>query len=307
MFFGTIGIVSSGGGSYPPYGTLLSSYCAFITDYDYAGSPWSGEFSSVGVYANGSGGTYTETIGTNMNGCYHPSGFVYFSEGGDLYLSWVHGDDAGDFAYGYDSSTTVADGAGGSYISSESGLYATNGQVVHSYEGYDYANNWPTAELLRFTSSGGPQLYTESVPAQGVLISATCSTMQGNDAVGTYWSDIPATYYLLADGLGGTISGYYADSNCGYYPNGYVTSYYTVDSYVYYTEQNGTNHLWVYRTDGYYTAYDSTNSTYDYSSTIFYAEYGYMFYSYYDADADHLVEYRYDGSDSYYITYNTNY
>lgn len=307
MFFATIGIVATSGG-FPANGTLLSSYCAYATDYDYVGTFWDGYFLAMGVYADGIGGTYESSISQNSSGCWHPSGFVYYSSGGDLYLEWSHGSDIGSFMYGYDYSIQTADGAGGSYYGSGNGLYATEGQVVHSYEGYDYINGWPTNELLRFRSQAGngPELYEESFIASGYIFNSYCTTVNATDAQGTNWSGVPATFYEQADGMGGTVTGHYIDTNCGYMPSGYVFYYAIFDAEgLLYMPESGPEVTWYYSYTETIEAYDGTGGTYSYSNgPILYHPAGYVFYSFYDYENSQNVYFHFDGFNGYYVTYD---
>lgn len=302
MFFGTIGILS--GGSFPPAGTLLSSFCQSVSGYDNSGTYYNGTWSSVGVYANGSGGSYYAVIGDNVNGCWHPSGWFYVNSSNDESIAWTHGMDSGNFVYGYSFDTSYADGAGGAISASGTNITASHNTVVHSYEGYDYTNNWPTNELLRFSTTNGPELYTSSVPAPGVVIDQGCSSINSTDAWGVVWEMVPASYTTYADGFGGSGTSYEVTGGCGYLPSGYYTSAVPTEYFLYYTDQFGNQSApWHYETIVSYEAADGTGGSYSGTFVAWSALYGDYIYSYYDEAGQQMVFYYYNGMGGYYVSY----
>ena len=302
MFFGTIGFVAGAGG-FPAAGTLLSTYCEETSSYDANNNYYNGAFLAVGNYADGLGGSYTSTIGANSNGCWYPAGYLFSYAYGDLTTLWSHGGYAGSFTYGYYSNGQASDGAGGAYSFNDSNITVEDNQIVHSYEGYDSMNNWYVNEVLYFDLETA-SLVTASWPFAGTVLSSACTTNSYTDAAGTEWS-VGVRQEMIADGVGGY--SYTTTPNtgdCGYWPNGFVTSYNVTPLVIYYYDPEiqqtftyGNQYDYVYA-DGSGGSNSSSSQSIDYPA-------GFIFFSYYDEAGAQTVNYHFDGVNSYYISYST--
>ena len=301
MFFGTIGFVAGRGG-FPAAGTLLSTYCDETSSYDANNTYYNGSFLAVGIYADGTGGSYTSTIGSGTNGCWYPYGYLYSYSSGDLTILWSHGSDSGNFTYGYYSNGQASDGAGGSYSFNDSFITAGDNQIVHSYEGYDSINNWYVNEVLYFDLET-TSLQTTSWPVAGTLISSGCTTAGYMDAYGTIWS-VGVYQEQVADGVGGyTYINTPNTTECGYWPSGYYLSYMTTQEVLYYYDNNSNYLSFHYANSTTYDQADGTGNSTSGGFTDYLYSAGYIFYSYYDEAGAQTVNYRFDGVNSYYIDY----
>lgn len=153
MFVGLPGFVQiNGGGSFPPAGTVLSSHCSGPSaqdsgPQDYAdafGTIWNGMFTLWQQIADGSGGSYWQSLGNNnsdaFSSCWLPYGFALYQDSGYLYLTWEGCGSGGEFGpngsyYNYQ----YADGSGGSYWDSGQTIYDPPSAGTIIYEsGTDY-------------------------------------------------------------------------------------------------------------------------------------------------------------------------
>jgi len=289
--------------SFPAAGTILSSSCLSTDGYDYNNNYWTGTWTAEIEYADGDGGSYTDTAGNTL-GCWYPSGYVLDSSSSDATLSWSHGYDSGDFVYGSNYSTTTADGSGNSVVNSGTTVTATDNQTVHTYEGYDGANGWYTNEVLYFDLET-VSLQNTSYPAAGTTISSGCTTIDSEDSSGYTWTGVNAYYYTTADGYGGSASTYTLDDyTCGYLPSGYYTSYSLNTNYLYYYDEYATEQSWAWGETLYYTQANGYGGSDSGDSTNYYQESGYIFYSYYDGAGLQYINYHYDGGTGYYTSYS---
>lgn len=287
--------------SFPAAGTILSSSCISSDGYDFNNTYWTGTWTAEIEYADGDGGSYTDTA-DNTLGCWYPSGWVLDSSSSDATLSWTHGVDSGDFVYGYNGSTTTANGDGSTTTSSGTTATATDNQVVHTYEGYDGTNGWITNEVLYFDLDT-TSLVTASYPQAGTTISSGCTTIDSTDSSGYTWTGVNAYYYTTADGYGGSTSTYTVDDpTCGYLPSGYYTSYSLGTNYIYYYDEYSTEQSWAWGETLYYTQADGSGSFNSGDNTNYYQSSGYIFYSYYDSAGGYYINYHFDGVNSYYTS-----
>lgn len=285
--------------SFPAAGTILSSSCISTDGYDSANNYWTGTWTAEIEYADGDGGSYTDTANDTL-GCWYPSGWVFESTSSDATLSWSHGYDSGDFVYGSSTTSTVANGDGTSTSGSSTSVTASDGQTVHAYEGYDGANGWNTNEILYFDLAT-TSLVASSYPASGVVTSSGCTTIDSTDANNVLWNGVSAYYTTTADGYGGSSTNYQLNTEtCGYLPSGYWTSYNAGNASFSYYDEYSTEQYFVYgtTTSGYYAdgnggSIESTNTSNNYES-------GYTFYSYYDGAGAQTIYYAFDGTNSYY-------
>lgn len=296
----TIGIVAAGTESFPNAGRLLSTFCQSADGYDAASIYWSGSWTSVGTYADGSGGSYNSTIGDNINGCWHPAGYTYYTNNYDLQHNWNHGTHYGIFTYGYHYESTYSNGAGGVLGGSSDSISATNGQIVHSYGFTDGATGYPMTSYLYFSTADN-QLHENNYINAGTNVGENCYSEHINDASG---SSYYVSYKLVAyaDGAGGSYYGphEYNTTMCGYLPNGFWESYTSnYETLIYYDENSSTqtfqygNFYYGYRSDGFGGNYYESNIDIWYLS-------GFVFYSFYDLAGFQTINYAFDGSSGYY-------
>lgn len=303
----------SGSPSYYEYteygsGSLISTQCVATSGYDYNGNYWSGSWDYEETYSDGMGGFYSNIVGSNINGCWYPSGWVFSSSGGDLSIEWSHGGNSGTFVYGNNSQNTFSDGAGGSYSDGGTVISATDNQVVNSYTNLDSATGYTIHYTLYFRASDNTLQTGEFIEA-GTLLSEYCGTKPSTtDARGVTYYDLPAKVYQYADGIGGSYYSYNIDDgSCGgYTPAGF---FYTYEVYYFtlsYLDQYGSGASWNYGEEGRGDAADGTGNGYGYPTVAYttIAPSGTVFYLYYDSAGNQYVNYVFDGVDSYTIVYS---
>jgi hypothetical protein len=301
MFFGTIGFVAGRGG-FPAAGTLLSTFCDSASGYDANNTYYSGSWTAVGNYADGLGGSYSATIGNNTLGCYYPSGWLLSYNYGDLTLQWSHGTDSGYFTYGSYNNGTAADGVGGSYSFNNSSVSATDNQIVHSDESYDYVNNWYVNEVLYFDLET-VSLVSASWPFAGTILSSDCTTNSYTDAGGGTWL-VGVRQEQIADGVGGySYTNTPNTGDCGYWPSGYYLSYLNTLEVLYYYDYDSNYLSFGYANSTTYDQADGYGGSTSGGSLDYLYSAGHIFYSYYDEVGFQTVNYRFDGVNSYYIDY----
>lgn len=289
--------------SFPAAGTILSSSCVSSSGYDFANNYWTGTWTAQIEYADGDGGSYSGTA-DNTLGCWYPSGWVLDSSSSDATLSWTHGVDSGDFVYGYNYSSTVANGDGTTTTNSGTTVTATDNQSVHTYEGYDGANGWNTNEVLYFDYDT-TSLVASSYPAAGTTISSGCTTIDSTDSSGYTWTGVNAYYSTVADGWGGSATSYQLDNpSCGYLPSGYYTAYSVSSLVVSYNDGFGNWYGWNYGETIYYSQADGMGSILSGDFTNIFYSAGYTFYSYFDDAGQQTLYYHFDGVNSYYVDTN---
>jgi hypothetical protein len=238
--------------------------------------------------------------GSNQDGCYIPSGYVFSSSYGDLSVSYAHGPNSGNFVYGSTSSTNYSDGVGGSYNSGGDSISAADGTVVSSYEFTDSVTFYSMTSYLRFSTADN-QLHETNYITAGVDLGFGCYSSEMTDAAGGLYT-VPYGQYTYADGAGGTYGGPpdYNALPCGYHPSGFWTTYSETQTSFSYTDQNTIGWTFAYGKawNGY--AYDgSGNTNYQEGSELWYSS-GHVFYSYYDEAGMNTVYYAFDGNNGYY-------
>jgi len=218
----TVGIVAAGK-AFTPAGTLLSTFCQSTSGTDAGGVHYDGAWESFGIYANGSGGTYSGFIGTDINGCHFPSGYYFSYSSSPSTIHWTNSQSgqSGDFVYFTVYNWTVADGAGGSYTGG-TGTGAYYGEIIDNYYDATTDLNYIVAFDPQGGGTGVPSYFEYSVPSVGTVISTQCLPTSSYDANGTLWEgawDYGVTY---ADGTGGTYSTIQGSNVNGcYVPAGY--------------------------------------------------------------------------------------
>lgn len=205
----TEGVVVHGDLAFPQNGYLISASCDETTAYDQLGVPFTGNFLSTNVYANGNGGTYTNS-GVNQNGCWYPYGFCTITEyvANQSVFSWSGLGQSGSFIYHKDFANVKADGNGGTFLEMTTTWDAAIDTLI--YEG-----------PLEFGSSvkyDGNESYYIFHQAYGFPLPQGSGNLYVNFAMtselllaGTYTED------RFADGLGGA---YTANLFNNWYPNG---------------------------------------------------------------------------------------
>jgi hypothetical protein len=248
----TIGIIAVGG--FRPAGILISSYCQGISGFDAAGHYYSGSWVSVGVYTNGTGGTYESPIGENTNGCYYPSGYYLTYNEFPSKISWINSQSgqSGEYTWYAAYSWTVADGAGGSTSGGTGIQFGYYGTIINSYFNSTDGRNYIVAFDPLGGGSGNPSYYEYSTTGAGQLISSQCITTSGQDAQGTYWYGSWLYEETYSDGSGGSYSTIIGNNMGGcWYPAGYKTFYQQSDL----THQWSHGIYWGYFTYGYAYGY----------------------------------------------------
>ena len=125
----------------------MSSYCNYEYVSDYQNNQWQGYFQNVSVYADGNGGSFTNTQ-DNFNGCWYPYGYCYNFGGSDSQLYWQlnNGGGSGNFTWGSSYGGTYSDGSGGTYDSNGVNDYYNSGYIIYdngqSQAVYDGSGNW---------------------------------------------------------------------------------------------------------------------------------------------------------------------
>jgi hypothetical protein len=299
----TIGIVA-GKTSFPIYGTLLGTYCTATSAVDAISQYWSGSWDSWGIYADGYGGSFNTSLGSNNNGCFIPYGFYYSYDPYQGIIYWSHGTESGAFSYGDGYNATISDGNSGSINIQNFSLTVTDGQVVHSYTATDGATGYPANYILYFRASDSTLQNTSYIVA-GTLVGQSCTTLYNQqDAAGNIWN-VGAREYMYADGVGGYYYTYQTDvQECGYLPSGYYTQYSYEELYISYYTYEGNPQTFNY---GFSTASqiaDGINGSTVGASTTIYNPAGYIFYSYYDVAGQQTVNYVFDGIQGYAIVYS---
>jgi hypothetical protein len=175
---------------------------------------------------------------------------------------------------------------------------------VNQYTANDPTTNYPTQYTLYFSITGNTLQSTEYIVA-GTLIGDYCTTINSTDAKGLGWT-INSHQYQYANGYGGST---YTDNTntmeCGFLPSGYWTYYIVNELIIYYYDQNNSQQFFVYGNESGGDQADGTGNTYPSTDGItLYYPIGYIFYSYYDEAGQQTVNYCFDGTNSYYISYS---
>lgn len=285
-----------------PAGTFISAACTFAEGYDYNNNYYSGDWNYSVTRADGAGGSYTNVEGSNSNGCYVPSGIVYYASNSDSSISYSHGPNSGIFIYGTYGESTVSDGAGGSYSSSGSYISAANGTVVSSYDYTDGATGYPMTSYLKFLVSDTSQLHEFNYIQAGTNVGSSCSYGNIQDASGIIWNNVYYRLTAYADGNGGSYYGAneYNTMMCGYLPSGFWDSYSTYALSFSYTgpDNNGYTFQYGYNYDG--NMQDSFGGSFPQSGTVISYSYGYVFNAFYDEAGQQTIYYAFDGNNGYY-------
>lgn len=217
MFVALPGFIgsASGGPVYPPYGTLISSHCsgwsaqdAGNENYsDASANVWNGMYTTWQELANGSGGSFWQSLGNNSSdiysSCWYPFGFYLQFENGENFLRWNGCGNSGSFGptgsyYNY----VQADGNGGTYSNSGGSTYLPpyDGDIIYqSGDGncctvyYDGSNSYHVNDTCVVC------------PPYGTFLGTGCQATTGTDAAGSYYEG--AWNY----------GSFYADGSCGSY------------------------------------------------------------------------------------------
>jgi hypothetical protein len=222
MFVALPGFLGSAGGGFPPPGTLLSSHCSGYSaqdagneDYtDANGTIWNGMFTTWQQLADGMGGSYWQSLGSNssdeFSSCWYPNGFCISNDSGVNYVNWEGCGSSGSFGpTSYYYNIVFADGAGGTYNDSGGGQYdpPSSGAVI-------YQSGAENCCTVYYDGNNGYYITDtcSSFPPYGTLLSSHCSgyTAQdaGNqdytDADGRIWNGMFTLWQELADGNGGS-------------------------------------------------------------------------------------------------------
>ena len=307
MIIGFTGFAFKPVSGFPAYGTILSTACTWTDGYDYNNNYWSGNWNYSVTRADGAGGSYTNVENSNVNGCWIPSGYVYYSNSLPSFIYWSHGTSSGGFEYGSSYDYTQSDGVGGTYGGTGGDITAANGTVVNSYGYIDGVTGYPMTSYLKFLVSDTSQLHEFNFIDAGTNIGSSCTYSDIQDASGTTWNNVNYRITAYANGNGGSYYGAneYNISECGYLPYGYWESY---SSYVLsfsYTDENNDIGTFIYGNNYYgYQADSFGGNNYLTGDNIHYS-YGYVFYSYYDSAGQQTIYYAFDGTSGYY-TYTSN-
>lgn len=224
MFVALPGFLGSAGGGpvYPPAGTLLSSHCSGVSAQDAGNEPytdaqgtiWNGMFTTWQELADGSGGSYWQSLGNNSSdiysSCWYPYGFCLSLSGGDYYLEWTACGSNGSFGpTGYSYSNDFADGSGGIYTVSGSGIYdpPSAGQLIYQSGAENCCQVYYDGDNGYYVNDTCP-VY----PPAGTLLSSVCSgtTSQSSgaedyiDASGAAFNGTFTLWEEIADGSGGS-------------------------------------------------------------------------------------------------------
>lgn len=296
----TIGIVAQSSG-FLPAGTLISTFCQSTSGNDAIGTYYEGAWTAIGVYANGSGGTYNSSIGNNTSGCFYPAGYYISFSQYDVYLNWTSPFESGQFIYGYTNAWTVSDGVGGELNSGQTVVTAANGQVVTQWSGTN-TSGYPTTFKLVFNANNISIEQFEFIVA-GTILSQGCVQIVVQDADALTWN-VYSNQFIYADGSGGTYTvNNLNTAQCGYLPAGYVSGKVVQDRTIAYTTYEGEGLAFIY---GELTIRDIQDGNGNFTSTsdmVWYFSAGYIFYSYYDGAGLQNVNYVYDGNAGYVIEY----
>ena len=225
MFVALPGFLGSAGGGPPPPppGTLLSSHCsgysaqdAGAEDYtDANGAIWNGMFTTWQQIADGTGGSYWQSLGNNSSdiysSCWYPNGFCLSNYSSDNYVNWEGCGSSGSFGpTSYSYNIVFADGSGGTYGDSGGGQYdpPSSGAVIYqSGEDncctvyYDGNNGY----YITDTCGGG-------YPPEGTLLSSRCAGYTSQDAGAEDYTDASGSIFggtftlweEIANGSGGS-------------------------------------------------------------------------------------------------------
>jgi len=139
-------------------GTLIGSGCSELYNYmDAAGNSWAVNV-KYNLYADGSGGEYyTYIINDSICG-YLPTGFYTAYTYDQMYISYsTYEGYPQTFNYGYSTSSSVADGYGGSTVGASINNYHPAGYIFYSYHDVD------GAQTVNFTFDGGYGYYVAYV------------------------------------------------------------------------------------------------------------------------------------------------
>jgi hypothetical protein len=283
---------------FPPLGTLLSEQCVTYSETDFNGTPQEGLWAWEATRADGSGGSTTSVEDYDVNGCYRPAGFLYYSQTSNYTLSGVWG----DFVYGYIIDENISDGMGGVVGSSQDTFTAADGELIYSSPELDTEGR-PCTHYYRFDSDTESALETVYIDSGYPLFSSCIGPDAVIDAFGTEWS-VELASVEFADGNGGSYTSSVPNwEACGPYPEGFCKTY-TADMALFITyEQNGVPiGDWQYAEDYIVTLADGTydGSTSSGGTRILY-DAGYEFYSYLEGMTNITYYYLFDGVSGYTI------
>jgi hypothetical protein len=161
----TIGIIAVGG--FRPAGILISTFCQDTSGNDAGGQYKNAAWTSVGVYTDGTGGTYESTIGDDMNGCFHPAGWHLTYSQTPSIITWTNSQSGqtGDYTWFIAYNWTQADGAGG-YVSGGTGSQiGSYGTIINTYYNSADGQNYIVAFDPSVNGTGVAGYYEYSEPA----------------------------------------------------------------------------------------------------------------------------------------------
>lgn len=209
---------------YPPYGTVLNSFCGGHWDtphyIDASGNQWDGAFTLYHEIADGNGGYFQDSGSENSDPCFYPDGYVVSAGEGESRVDWNGCGNSGSFGYATYWFAEIANGNGTTRWNgggSDYGYYA--GYLISDY-GCCY---------IRYDGSGGyyeDNQCESGCPGAGQYVGTGCISTDGVDASGAYFEGA----WQYGD--------YYTDGNCGtyasptggntngcYYPSGWKFDY----------------------------------------------------------------------------------
>jgi hypothetical protein len=207
-------------------GSGMQSTTEYLPDGTYIFSD-----SSYIYYSNGQGSYYTQSVNP-------PYGTELSTDGG----SYTANAGCGDYNVGYWSTTTYADGMGGTYSTGGSS-YTPNGQFVGNCNDYNYYSNGQGGLYQgEYTGqSGGGGGGGSSYPSYGTTTGNSGSGDNSININGSYYPNGTYSYTEYHDGNGG----FYNEYSYSYLYYGYLfasTSYYDSetmsDVYTYYYSDN---------------------------------------------------------------------
>jgi len=220
--------------SFPPYGTFISEETMLA--YGDVG----GVNTAIGtfyrqIFADGSGGTYTEDSAVT----YYSYGTELRQESGSYQISVC----SGNWSVGGYTNYWYADGSGGYYTGS-SGGYTSYGTYITNCDGYNYYSDGSGSYYTESDGSSG-----SSYPSYGTTTGNTGSGYNQIEINGSYYQNGTYDHVEYHDGSGGY---YYS------YSYSYLSYGTEITSSYYYDESSMTGYTTYYLSDGsggYYTSY----------------------------------------------------
>jgi hypothetical protein len=238
MFVALPGFLGSGAGGPPPppYGTLLSSHCSGYSSKDIgaenytdaSGGIFNGMFTTWQELANGTGGSFWQSLGNNTSdiysACWYPFGFYLQYDNGQNFVDWNGCGSNGSFGptgsyYNY----LQADGNGGTYSTSGGNTYSppNAGDVI-------YQSGVEGCCTVYYDGNNGYYINDTCVvcPPAGTYLSSGCNATTGTDASGSYYEGAWNYGEFYADGSCGSYFNFMSTNSAGcYLPSGWFNNY----------------------------------------------------------------------------------